>query len=134
MPQRASLPPEFLVDRSLGAKVAADIRGAGYRVHTLESVYGRKQAMLVKDVTWLTHTAHSGWLILTKDKRIRRKQLEREAIITAKAKVFCLTKGNLRGVEQQRVVMGCLDEIVKAGEQPGPFVYIVARRGITRLW
>jgi len=118
----------------LGSAIAADIEAIGYTVHTLESMYGRQQAMLVSDTQWLTDSAGPGWLVLTKDKRIRRKPLERERIVTTRAKVFCLTSGSLKGDEQRRIVMACLPAIVTASQVDGPFVYTMGRSGIRRLW
>jgi len=90
--------------------------------------------MLVSDTEWLTDSASSGWLVLTKDKRIRRKPLERERIIATKAKVFCLTSGSLKGDQQRAIVMTCLAAIAKAGQAAGPIVYTISRGGIRRLW
>src|SRR5262249_20405495 len=38
-----------------------------------------------------------GWVILTKDKNIRRPGPERDAVIGAKARVITLASGNMRG-------------------------------------
>ena len=40
------------------------------------------------------------WIVLTKDKHIRRRELELRAFTLAKVRAFVLTSGDLRGDEQ----------------------------------
>lgn len=41
----------------------------------------------------------NGWVVLTKDKQIRRRTLELKALTEAGVAAFVLTAGNLRGEE-----------------------------------
>src|SRR5438093_398009 len=105
MGSKKESPPEFFVDRSLGKSIAEGLRACGLTVHTMASVYGEKQAQRLKDEVWLRDAGERGWVVLTKDDAIRRRPSERDALIDAGARVFCLTSAQLRGDEQtQRFV------------------------------
>jgi hypothetical protein len=92
--------PEFFIDRSLGKSIAEALREAGLTVHAMASVYGEKPAQQLPDRVWLRDAGTNGWIVLTKDDAIRRRPAEREALIDAGVRVFCLTSAQLRGAEQ----------------------------------
>jgi hypothetical protein len=97
-PRRRPPPPEFFVDRSLGRYAVPDaVRAVGYEVHTLASVYGEQEGQSVDDVTWLREAGRRNWVVLLKDDRVRRRPAERDALIDARLRVFCLTNAGLRG-------------------------------------
>ncbi|HEY4026341.1 MAG TPA: hypothetical protein VGO86_07905, partial [Candidatus Dormibacteraeota bacterium] len=125
--------PEFLVDRSLGLQLAEELRSLGFAAHTLDSVYGATRAPTVEDTEWLGDAGQRGWLALTKDKRIRTNPLERERILTARAKVFCLTSGSLTGAQQRAIFIRHVHRIVARGAKPGPFVYAVSEKGLVLI-
>jgi predicted nuclease of predicted toxin-antitoxin system len=126
--------PEFFVDFNLGKRLVADLRSRGLIVHTLESVYGA-EGPYTPDVTWLTEAGSKGWTVLTKDKRIISQQLERGAIEAAKAKVFCLTVGTLRGQAQRDRILGHLQQIIRLSQRKaGPFVYGIYGSGVVIMW
>jgi hypothetical protein len=54
LPRESQPPPEFLVDRSLGAVIVPNALVAlGLVVHTLRSVYGEAKARDIDDEVWL---------------------------------------------------------------------------------
>jgi uncharacterized protein with PIN domain len=72
----------FFLDRALGNKVIANaLRVAGADVH-VHSDYFAPDA---RDEEWLARVAQQGWIILTKDTRIRYRTVERHALINSKA-------------------------------------------------
>src|SRR5205823_7286351 len=87
--------PTFYVDRCLGKAVANALRAAGADVQIHDDHFA--QAALDED--WIPRVADQGWVILTKDKNIRRRRGEREAVLTANARVFTLSSGNMRGAD-----------------------------------
>lgn len=130
-------PPEFLIDRSLGLgiQMAEAITDLGYAVHTLRSFYGSEEAaQRVDDATWVRDVGDRGWLAFTKDDRVRRERLVREAMMRSSTKVFCLTNAHLKAGEQARRFLRNLPSIIRQGQRPGPFVYGVYPGGIARLW
>lgn len=119
--------PTFYVDRCLGKAVANALRAAGADVR----VHDEHFAQDALDETWIPHVAAQGWVILTKDKNIRRTRGEREAVLLANARVFTLSSGNMRGAEMAALFVQHLAnmEHVANGLQP-PFVAVVAPDGI----
>jgi hypothetical protein len=78
------------------------------------------------DKNWIPNVTARGWVILTKDKNIRRPSGEREDVLLAGARVFTLTSGNMRGSDMATVFIQHLSEIEQiASTQTPPFVYVV---------
>jgi len=82
------------------------------------------------DRLWLQSAGDRGWVVLTKDQRLRYRPLEISALRASKARVFVLTAGNLRGVEIAGVFLEALPQMCKILEiHPGPFVARVSKAG-----
>lgn len=64
MPDR----PTLFVDRSLGKGVVNALRDAGARVEFHDDHFSQD----AEDVEWIPKVSENGWVILTKDKHIRR--------------------------------------------------------------
>ena len=54
-----------------------------------------------------------GWVVLTKDRYIRRRELEIEALINAGVRAFVLTAADLTGPEQAAVFVKALRKITR---------------------
>jgi hypothetical protein len=94
-------PPEFFIDRSLGRRhLAQALRASGLVIHTMASVYGEEAAQQMPDEQWLRDVGASNWVVLMKDDAIRRRPAERDALIEAGVRAFCLTNAQLRAAEQ----------------------------------
>jgi hypothetical protein len=94
----------------------------GYVVHTLHSIYGDRE-QLVKDEEWLAEAGEHGYVLLTKDDRLRYRSPEREAMVAAGARVFCLTNRNLTGPQQIERFKKHMNRIVQRARKPGPRIY-----------
>jgi predicted nuclease of predicted toxin-antitoxin system len=102
--------PHFFIDRCLGKNVIADaLRNAGASVQIHDDHF----APDAPDQEWLQRVADRGWIVLTKDKRIRRRSVEIIAIRNAKAKVFCLTAGDLTAPEMSEIFVGALQKMLR---------------------
>ncbi len=134
MSSRHEIPPEFFVDRSLGKSIAEGLRACGLTVHTMASVYGEKRAQTLEDQVWLRDAGANGWIVLTKDDAIRLRPAEREALIDAGVRVFCLTNAQLRGAEQTARFVENRHRIIRQAGKPGPYIYGVYVERIKRLW
>ncbi|MGI8795836.1 MAG: hypothetical protein ACR2IR_04495 [Acidimicrobiia bacterium] len=127
-------PPEYLVDRSLGKRVVPQaLRGAGRIVHTLAEVFGSREES-VTDEEWIARAGAEGWVVLTKDKRIRTKQAEREVVRRHRVRLFCVTKGGLTGDDQAQRLVDNLARIERVARRPGPYIYAVHERRLEQLW
>jgi PIN like domain len=74
-------PLVFFVDRSLGRRVIPDaLRGAGARVELHDDHFSQD----AQDQVWLAEAGKRGWVVLTKDKHLRYRAVETNALISAK--------------------------------------------------
>lgn len=127
-------PPEVYVDRSLGQTVVPDaLRELGLVVHTEVSVFGHVREG-VADSVWLERAGQEGWVVFTKDKRIRYRVAERSALVAGGVRAFALAGGNLSGREQATRLVGNMEAILRACGEPGPFVYSVHAGRIMRVF
>lgn len=126
--------PEFFVDRSLGKSIVVELRKASLVVRSMADVYGEKVGQGLADETWLADAGENDWVVLTKDDAIRRRPAERDALIEAKVRVFCLTNRSLRGAEQAARFLVNRDRILRQAQTPGPYIYGVYETGLRRLW
>ena len=83
-----------------------------------------------QDEVWLTACGERGWIVLTRDQRIRRRVLEREAILRSRAAVFALTAGEATAAETTAVVMRLLVKFANTHvSEPKPFLYTFSLSG-----
>jgi len=126
--------PDLFLDRSLGRRqVPALLREAGLRLHTLAEVYGVPADQDVADTAWLQLAGQRGWPVLMKDERIRYRPAERAALIAHQVQAFCLTGGNLRAAVMAEQYLAVMDDLARACEARGPFLYAVSASGLRRL-
>jgi predicted nuclease of predicted toxin-antitoxin system len=128
--QSVAKPPDgtvFFIDRSLGVEpIRAELVKAGLVVEIHDDHFARDE----EDRVWLRSAGERGWVVLTKDQKLRYRPLEIEALRASTARVFVLTAGNLRGVEIGVVFLEALPQICKILENvPGPFVARVSKSG-----
>jgi hypothetical protein len=124
-----------LVDRSLSqVLLPTELRGAGLTVRTLTEVYGERAAQGTEDTAWIALAAQRGWVVLTKDDRIRRRPAERQATEDGKVRVFCLTNAGLTFAEQAGCFIGNRFRIIQASRKPGPYLYGVYQDRLRKLW
>lgn len=107
-----SKPPErpltFFVDECLGTvKVPAALAAAGAVVITLPEIFKTG----ANDVDWLRALRGRDWIVLTKDKNIRRRPLEAEALLAAGLRAFVVTATDLTGEETGQVLVNALPKI-----------------------
>jgi hypothetical protein len=119
--------PTFYADRCLGKAVARALRAAGAVVEIHDDHFAQNAL----DETWIPDVVRRGWVILTKDKNIRRPRGERESVLTADARIFTLNSGNMRGADMADLFVRHLADMeqVAAALMP-PFVAVVGQDGI----
>ena len=130
----AAKPPDetvFFIDRSLGIDpIRTELTKAGLAVEIHDDHFARDE----EDRVWLRTVGEQGWVVLTKDQRLRYRPLEIAALRASKARVFVLTAGNLRGIEIAAVFLMALPRIFKILHSvPGPFVARVSQLGHVKL-
>jgi hypothetical protein len=122
---------EFFVDRSLGRVEVADaLRSAGAVAHVHDDHFD----VATPDEVWIAEVGRKGWLVLTKDKNLRRRPIEIEAIRAAGAKVFALGSGNRRGSEMAAIFVRHLDAMRRmAADSPGSLIVSVTANELRRV-
>jgi hypothetical protein len=118
--------PKFFLDRSLGRiAVPSRLRAAGWDLVTLAEHYDRPDDEQIADVQWIHDAATRGWPILMKDKRIRYRRAEIDAVVQHRAQCFVITRGDLTSTEMADRFHGSKRGIYEAVNRPGPYIYAV---------
>lgn len=130
-PSKQPEPPVFFLDRSLGKiRIATALRQAGAIVQIHDDYFPPN----AKDEDWLTQVGRNGWIVLTKDHRIRYRNLERAALMHAGVGAFILTAGDLQGDEMADIFVKALPAITRfLRKHKKPFIARVARDGSVSL-
>jgi hypothetical protein len=82
-----------------------------------------------KDADWLAALAGRDWIVLTKDKNIRRRPLEAQALIAAGLRVFVITSTDLTGDEAGAIFVEAIPKIRRfCNKHKPPFI-----AGVTRM-
>jgi hypothetical protein len=86
------------------------------------------------DEIWLPFVAERSWIVLTKDKRNRYNDLEREAIRRTKVREFYFGKGNFNGSEMAQALVAAVPEMRRLCRTcDPPLVGSIARSGIITI-
>lgn len=124
--------PEFFLDRSLGRITATRLRQAGYVLHLIADHYPN-DANNVQDAVWIAEGCSQGWVLLTKDKRIRYRAGELGAL--QEGHIFCLVSGNLDLDGMTHALLNALPRIERvAREEPVGFWHVYRNGQIIRMW
>jgi PIN like domain len=123
---RPEQPPKFFVDRSLGRIIVPQLlRAADWDLVTLAEHYGVPKDETVADVQWIEEAAGLGWPILMKDKKIRYRRAEIDAVIGHGARCFVITRGDLTSAQYAERLVHNQQAIFEAAVTTGPFIYAV---------
>ncbi len=128
-----SRPPEPLtvfLDESLDSdSIAQALLAAGAIVERLTKHFAKG----VDDREWLSLAGSKGWIVLTRDKRIRYRRLERLALQVAGVRAFVFTGGNVTLAETAAILASALPHIADiCAREPGPFICHIGRAGKPR--
>ncbi|GAA0336620.1 hypothetical protein NE235_25035 [Actinoallomurus spadix] len=119
-------PLKFFVDRSLGrVAVPRLLRVAGWNIITLAEHYGVPQDEQVADVEWIEQTAKLGWPVLMKDKKIRYRRAEIDAVSEHQARCYVISRGDLTSAEYAERFIRNREAIFRTASMAGPFIYAV---------
>lgn len=80
---------------------------------------------------WLAECGLHGWIVLTRDKRIRYRVLERTALRAAGVKAFVFTGGNVGIMDTVQILVNALPRIeTVCSVESAPFIYHIGVSGI----
>ena len=121
----------FFVDRCLGRQVGLALRKSGLHVE----FHADHFADDADDQTWISEVGRLGWIVLIKDKAIRKRPVERQAVEAAKVRMFTLSSGNMTGKQMADVfVDNRLDMGRFIKDHPPPFIARVSARGVEPVY
>ena len=109
--RRLREPFTFFIDRSLGARLVADAIRDGCDPGEIVHVHDEHFAQDTTDTEWLKVVGARGWVVLTKDTRMRTNLVERETILAGRVAWFALARGDLTAVHMGRIFCEALGRI-----------------------
>jgi hypothetical protein len=128
-------PPRYFLDRSLSRNaVSAALRANGWDLITLAEHYGIPADEQVADVDWIEEASGQGWPILVKDKRIRHRPAEIDAVVRHKARCFVITRGDLPSAQMVNRFVANKAAIFAVAAKPGPYIYSVQADRLSHLY
>jgi hypothetical protein len=88
-----------------------------------------------KDHEWLPEAGRQGWVVVMRDKHIRTRPGERQALIDSGVRTFCLTgAGNASRWDVLTLLVTNWPAMERTAlEVPGPFIYSITRVGVRDL-
>lgn len=86
------------------------LRAAGHVAHVQDSTTFGTGTL---DEDWLPHVGNRGWILITKDKNIRKREIELRALRQAGVKSFVITASDLNGPDQARIVEEALPAMLR---------------------
>lgn len=118
----------IFIDRSVPKGVADAVKSVRDDVLYLEDVW---EAHWIKDREWIPAVGAKGWLVVSKDKKIRTRAEEKRAVKENNVGIFILNyKQPLNRWEIHKLIASTLDEMIeKFATTPRPFMYLIGRNG-----
>lgn len=125
-----SRPPEpvvFFLDESLDAASICDaLRDAGATVERSIAHFTKG----TRDEVWLAEAGTNRWVVLTRDQKIRYRQLEIVALRAANVRTFVFTGGNVTLKGTAEILVRALPRLQRIAQaNAGPFIYHIGRAG-----
>ena len=85
------------------------------------------------DADWLFYAGERGWVVLTRDKRVRYRRLERLALRAANVRTFVFIGGNVT-LDATAAILARAVPYIRAicAREPGPSIYHIGVTGKPR--
>lgn len=113
--------------RSIGRRLKAE--GLSVELHDDHFAQG------TPDMEWLSVVGNHGWIVLTKDTRIRYRPKEKQALLGAGVRAFAFTSGSLSGAQMGDAIVKALPKMMAllASHQPAFVARITATSDVAIL-
>jgi len=112
----------FFVDRSIGRHIVpAALRDAGFPTTAHDEVFDNPTT---SDEVWLETAGNKGWLVVSRDKRIRRKANELDALKRHRVRAVFISGKNLTGKEMGELLVRCgrkIQDTLMSSKAPAAF-------------
>jgi hypothetical protein len=125
-----SLPEDFVLYLDENLHNCKPILDALIQHDVKHERHGQHFAPGTDDVLWLPYVGERGWILITKDKRIRYNELEKAAVRRYRIREFYFSSGNYSGAEMAEMLVNALRDMVRIvrREKP-PFMASISRSG-----
>jgi len=127
---RSRLLPEpwiFFLDRSLGGRLVLEALCSSGETVEAHDAHFPKDA---PDVEWLGQVGSKGWVVISKDDRIRLNEVERNALAEAGVAAFFLGRSDLTGPQMASAIVKALPAMKRALRRfPIPFIARISADG-----
>ena len=129
--RRDAARPVLFIDRSLGRGMVEALRRAGAAVESHDQHFAQD----APDEEWLEHAGRQGWIVITKDRKIRYRPNEMAAYRDHGVLGVFLSNGNATGEENASLMLAALPaiEALSASATP-PAMYRLGANGGLTLW
>lgn len=113
--------------------MAEALTARGWTVHCITGVYPA-DAQDVPDAEWIRHGLDRGWVPLSKDGRIKTRDLEIRPVLEQATVLFYLDNQQLRSLDMAERLHSRRDAIHQAVARGGPAAYAVRHDRLERTW
>lgn len=127
----------FFLDRCLGkTKVATKLREFGLIVEVHADHFPETEhTPEVHDATWLREVGRRGWVILSKDNRFDKRQVEIRALLESGAPAFVLTSGEATANAMADSFIAAMPSILRILQHKSPpFIASVTASGAVKMF
>jgi hypothetical protein len=125
-------PTTFFIDRCLGNRTIVE---ALREINVPVEIHDDHFAKDTLDIEWLPEVGKRNWIILTKDAKIGKNQIERMAVANANVRMFVLASQNLLGTDMADIFVKAIPEIKKfVSINSAPFIAKIYGNGSVREW
>jgi predicted nuclease of predicted toxin-antitoxin system len=116
----------FFFDRSVGRRIPEAFRLLGIDAVAHDDHFAQD----TQDHIWLADVGRRGWIVITKDERIRFRTEERRALIDHAIGCFLVLRGNATRLQLAQMLLRSWDEIVHVSDaETRPFLYAILADG-----
>jgi hypothetical protein len=115
----------------LGRKIIAErLRECGVQVEVHDDHFPQNAL----DEDWLSEAGKRGWIVLTKDDRIRYRPAALESYRANKVRVFIFSSGEMKAQEMAVAFIKALPRVLRLVQnKPAPFFARISRTGLVSL-
>lgn len=120
----------IFIDRSVPKGVAEAIKRVRSDVLWLEDKFPHD----TPDEVWLEAAGDAGWLVLSRDKKIKTRRGQRQLIVKHRVGCFIINqKQDPTKWEYLRLIVGALDQMEERfADTPRPFGFTIDKQGVMR--
>jgi len=117
----------IFIDRSIPKSIGDALKCVRSDVRWLEDEFDHN----TPDPTWLREVGRRRWLVVRRDRRIRYRPAEKQAIIDSGVGYFCLSQNsNPTRWEYRKLIVATLDEMEEVfAATERPFIYAIYKDG-----